>query len=42
MGGYIIFQSAIHQQWLGVALGGYFASMGLFALGVRQETALIR
>ena len=33
MGGYIIFQSAIHQQWLGVALGGYFASMGLFAFG---------
>lgn len=33
MGGYIIFQSAIHQQWLGIALGGYFASMGLFAFG---------
>jgi len=33
MGGYIIFQSAIHEQWLGIALGGYFASMGLFAFG---------
>lgn len=33
MGGYIIFQSAINEQWLGIALGGYFASMGLFAFG---------
>ena len=33
MGGYIIFQSAIHEQWLGLAAGGYFASMGLFAFG---------
>lgn len=33
MGCYITFQSAIHEQWLGIALGGYFASMGLFAFG---------
>lgn len=33
MGGYIIFQSAIHEQWLGIVAGVYFASMGLFAFG---------
>jgi hypothetical protein len=28
-----IVQSIISQQWFGVAFGGYFASMGLFAFG---------
>jgi hypothetical protein len=29
----VIVQSVMSQQWFGVALGGYFASMGLFAFG---------
>ena len=29
----ILVQSAMSQQWIGVAFGGYFASMGLFAFG---------
>jgi hypothetical protein len=33
MGISIIVQAATSQQWFGVALGGYFASMGLFAFG---------
>lgn len=33
MGGVVIFQSAMEQQWAGVAFGAYFASMGLFSFG---------
>ena len=33
MGIVFIVQSIMNQQWLGVAFGGYFASMGLFAFG---------
>lgn len=33
MGILVIIQSSIQQQWLGILLGGYFASMGLFAFG---------
>jgi hypothetical protein len=33
MGIAVIVQSAMSQQWFGVAFGGYFASMGLFAFG---------
>ena len=33
MGVMILVQSAMSHQWLGVAFGGYFASMGLFAFG---------
>lgn len=33
MGTTIIIQSAISKQWFGMALGAYFATMGLFALG---------
>lgn len=29
----IIVQSIMSQEWFGVAFGGYFASMGLFAFG---------
>lgn len=29
----VIIQSIMIQQWLGIAFGGYFASMGLFAYG---------
>ncbi len=29
----VIIQSAVSQQWFGVAIGGYFAVMGLFAFG---------
>ncbi len=33
MGVVIIIQSVVGKQWMGLALGGYFASMGLFAIG---------
>ncbi len=33
MGIVIIIQSVIAKQWMGLALGGYFAAMGLFAIG---------
>jgi hypothetical protein len=29
----VIVQSVMSQEWFGVAFGGYFASMGLFAFG---------
>ena len=32
--GLIIFiQSVVQMEWLGIAFGGYFASMGLFGFG---------
>jgi hypothetical protein len=33
MGAAIIVQSVMAKEWIGVAFGGYFASMGLFAFG---------
>jgi hypothetical protein len=33
MGIAVIVQAVMSQQWFGVAFGGYFASMGLFAFG---------
>lgn len=33
IGSFIIIQSALEKQWAGVVFGGYFAAMGLFALG---------
>ncbi len=33
VGLYIVTQSVLNQEWFGVAFGGYFASMGLFAFG---------
>jgi uncharacterized membrane protein YedE/YeeE len=33
LGGGIIVQSAIVHEWIGILIGGYFGSMGLFALG---------
>ena len=33
MGCAVIIQSVMSQQWFGVAFGGYFAAMGLFAFG---------
>ncbi|MDI9338490.1 MAG: hypothetical protein QM539_08705 [Alphaproteobacteria bacterium] len=33
MGTIIIVQSIINREWLGIVLGGYLASMGLFAFG---------
>jgi hypothetical protein len=29
----VIIQSVLSHQWFGMAFGGYFASMGLFAFG---------
>ncbi len=33
MGTIMVVQSAMQKQWVGVAVGGYFASMGLFSFG---------
>ncbi len=33
MGFFVIIQSYMGQQWFGIAFGGYFAAMGLFAFG---------
>ena len=33
MGIAVVVQSIMSQQWFGVAFGGYFAAMGLFAFG---------
>ena len=33
MGIMIVVQTIMSRQWIGVAFGGYFASMGLFAFG---------
>jgi hypothetical protein len=33
IGVFIIIQSVIEKNWLGVLVGAYFASMGLFAFG---------
>jgi hypothetical protein len=32
-GAAVIIQSIMNQQWFGLAFGGYFAAMGLFAFG---------
>lgn len=33
MGAMIIVSSITEKQWLGIAFGGYFASMGVFGYG---------
>lgn len=33
LGIYVIVHSILNKEWIGVAFGGYFASMGLFAFG---------
>nr|WP_299205940.1 hypothetical protein [uncultured Brumimicrobium sp.] len=33
LGSIVIVQSVISREWIGIAFGGYFAAMGLFALG---------
>lgn len=33
MGITVIVHSILTQQWFGIAFGGYFAAMGLFAIG---------
>lgn len=33
LGCFIIIQSAADRQWFGIIFGGYFAAMGLFAVG---------
>jgi len=33
MGIWVLVQSILTGQWLGIALGAYFAAMGLFAFG---------
>lgn len=33
LGAYLVYQSFVSHEYLGVLFGGYFASMGLFAFG---------
>jgi hypothetical protein len=33
LGAFVIINSIVDQQWVGVIFGTYFASMGLFAFG---------
>ena len=33
IGSLVVIQSFMEKEWLGVAFGGYFASMGIFAFG---------
>jgi hypothetical protein len=33
LGVFVIVGSIVNQQWFGLLFGGYFVSMGLFALG---------
>ncbi|MEY3194970.1 MAG: hypothetical protein RIQ78_1067 [Bacteroidota bacterium] len=33
MGSFLIYQSALTQEWVGIVFGGYFAAMGVFAFG---------
>ena len=33
IGSLIFIQSIIQMEWIGIAFGGYFASMGLFGFG---------
>lgn len=40
LGGYMIVQSILEKQWIGALLGGYFASMGLFAFGCAAENCV--
>lgn len=42
IGGLILIQSVIDQQWAGVLFGLYFAAMGLFALGCASGTCYNR
>jgi hypothetical protein len=32
-GFFVVIQSIMSLQWIGIAFGGYFAAMGLFAFG---------
>ena len=33
MGGFIVIQSIVQHEWVGILFGSYFAAMGLFAFG---------
>lgn len=41
IGGFVMISSAISREWMGVFLGGYVASMGLFALGCAAGNCFI-
>ena len=36
-GTFIIVQSVIQHEWMGIFAGGYFAAMGIFAFGCAAE-----
>jgi hypothetical protein len=38
---FVIIQSAMGQQWFGIAFGGYFAAMGLFAFGCASGNCVV-
>ena len=33
IGTFVLVQSVLQQQWIGVFIGAYFASMGIFSFG---------
>lgn len=39
-GSFVIIQSIMDKQWMGAALGTYFAAMGLFAFGCAAGNCL--
>ncbi|MEO8446414.1 MAG: hypothetical protein ABI528_02905 [bacterium] len=40
LGSAVIISSVINHQWIGVLLGSYFASMGIFAFGCAAGNCL--
>jgi hypothetical protein len=42
IGLFIIVQSVMDKEWFGVIIGGYFTSMGLFALGCAGQNCYIQ
>jgi hypothetical protein len=40
IGLFVIIQSFKGQQWFGIAFGGYFAAMGLFAFGCASGSCM--
>ena len=40
VGVFVVIQSIMGQQWFGIAFGGYFAAMGVFAFGCASGNCL--
>jgi uncharacterized membrane protein YedE/YeeE len=42
IGAFVVIQSALHKEWLGVVFGSYFAAMGLFAIGCASGACYVK